>query len=185
MLWAKRYLWTSGRSLGQKRGLLEQGSFQKSRLSRDSREPPDSEKRRLRPFSRDSREEILEILEVPPVKDPFHDDPFFLAVLQKLALGVPVLHGWQGELGAADRRICSKGAMKPTASPRPEASGRSSGAGHQQRLKPQKTRTVLFHILRMGDLCNPEGPERHLNAARQRLLRDNFCRSIAAQWGQF
>ena len=27
---------------------------------------------------------------------------------------------------------------------------------------------------------NPEGPERHLDAARQKLPRDNFCRSIAA-----
>ena len=27
-----------------------------------------------------------------------------------------------------------------------------------------------------------EGPERHLDAARQKLPRDNFCRSIAAQW---
>ena len=27
----------------------------------------------------------------------------------------------------------------------------------------------------------PEGPERHLDAARQKLPRDNFCRSIAAQ----
>ena len=27
----------------------------------------------------------------------------------------------------------------------------------------------------------PEGPQRHLNAARQKLSRDNFCRSIAAQ----
>ena len=26
-----------------------------------------------------------------------------------------------------------------------------------------------------------EGPERHLDAARQKLPRDNFCRSIAAQ----
>ena len=35
----------------------------------------------------------------------------------------------------------------------------------------------------------PEGPERHLDTARQKLTRDNFCRSIAAQlpspWGQF
>ena len=28
---------------------------------------------------------------------------------------------------------------------------------------------------------NPEGPERHLDAARQKLPRDNFCRSTAAQ----
>ena len=28
---------------------------------------------------------------------------------------------------------------------------------------------------------NPEGLERHLDAARQKLPRDNFCRSIAAQ----
>ena len=28
---------------------------------------------------------------------------------------------------------------------------------------------------------NPEGPERHLDAPRQKLPRDNFCRSIAAQ----
>ena len=28
---------------------------------------------------------------------------------------------------------------------------------------------------------SPEGPERHLDAARQKLPRDNFCRSIAAQ----
>ena len=56
-----------------KRGLLEKGSFQKSpfsrdsrecRDSRDSREPPDCGKqRRIRPFSRESREfKILEIL---------------------------------------------------------------------------------------------------------------------------
>ena len=36
---------------------------------------------------------------------------------------------------------------------------------------------------------NPEGLERHLDATRQKLPRDNFCRSIAAQlpslWGQF
>ena len=65
-----------------KRGLLEKGSFQKSPFSRDSREsrasrdpraPPDSGKqRRILPFPRDSREnlEILEILEIPPVKRP-------------------------------------------------------------------------------------------------------------------
>ena len=28
---------------------------------------------------------------------------------------------------------------------------------------------------------NPEGQERHLDAARQKLPRDNFCRSVAAQ----
>ena len=28
---------------------------------------------------------------------------------------------------------------------------------------------------------NPEGPERHLDAARQKLPRDNFCRSVAAR----
>ena len=28
---------------------------------------------------------------------------------------------------------------------------------------------------------SPEGPERHLDAARQKLPRDNFCRSLAAQ----
>ena len=27
----------------------------------------------------------------------------------------------------------------------------------------------------------PEGPARHLDAARQKLPRDNFCRSVAAQ----
>ena len=27
----------------------------------------------------------------------------------------------------------------------------------------------------------PEGPERHLDAARQKLPRDNFCRSVAPQ----
>ena len=27
---------------------------------------------------------------------------------------------------------------------------------------------------------HPEGPERHLDAARQKLPRDNFCRSLAA-----
>ena len=31
-----------------------------------------------------------------------------------------------------------------------------------------------------GD-ADPEGLERHLDAARQKLPRDNFCRSIAAQ----
>ena len=64
-----------------KRGLLEKGSFQKSpvsrdsrefRDSRDSREPPDyGKQRRIRPFSRDSRiSRELEILEIPPVKRP-------------------------------------------------------------------------------------------------------------------
>ena len=56
----------------RKRGILEKGSFQKSPFSRDSREFRDS---------RDFREHPdcgkLEILEIPPVKRPFRNDPLF------------------------------------------------------------------------------------------------------------
>ena len=38
----------------------------------------------------------------------------------------------------------------------------------------------IFHFFCSGE-GNPKGPERHLNAARQKLPRDNFCRSITAQ----
>ena len=64
-----------------KRGLLEEGSFQKCssprglrevRDSRDFRERSECRKqRRIRPSSRDYRKvELLEILKIPPVKRP-------------------------------------------------------------------------------------------------------------------
>ena len=69
------------------RGLLEKGSFdsfQKSPFSRNFSDLRDSrdcgKQRRIRPSSRDSLEnwEILEILEIPPVKRPLsYNDPFF------------------------------------------------------------------------------------------------------------
>ena len=67
----------------------KKGSFQKSPFSRDSREfrdsrdfrePPDCGKqRRIRSFSKDSLEnlEIVEDLEIPPVKSPFRNGPLF------------------------------------------------------------------------------------------------------------
>ena len=70
-----------------KRGLLEKVSFQKvdfleilCRDSRDSRALPDSGKqRRIGPSSGKTLEnlEILEILEMSPVKQTFRNDPFF------------------------------------------------------------------------------------------------------------
>ena len=72
----------------RKRGLLEKGSFQKSRFSRDSREfresrdsrePPDCGKgRRIRPFSRDSREfrDFRDSRDSSGEKTPFVMTPF-------------------------------------------------------------------------------------------------------------
>ena len=64
---------------------LEKGSFQKSSFSRDSREYRDSRVSRKHPdcgkqIGSDHFQEnleILDILEIPPVKDPFRSDPFF------------------------------------------------------------------------------------------------------------
>ena len=77
----KRYRDTPPISGSEKRGLLEKGSFQKSRFSRDSREFRDSRESRdsrdcgktkenLTMFWRSRELEILEILEIPPVKIP-------------------------------------------------------------------------------------------------------------------
>ena len=36
---------------------------------------------------------------------------------------------------------------------------------------------IVFKLADVQEPPYPEGPERHLNAARQKLLRDDFCRS--------
>ena len=44
---------------------------------------------------------------------------------------------------------------------------------YEKEPEPERTKPLCFKC--------PEGPERHLNAAKQKLPRDNFCCSVAAQ----
>ena len=63
-----------------------------------------------------------------------------------------------------------------------ERSKRSQDLGKGKSEAPYwKSQEGLSQWRLWGTRGGPEGPARHLNAARQELPRDNFCHSVAAQ----
>ena len=55
------------------------------------------------------------------------------------------------------------------------------GVGGEAPSTAQKSPLFGENAVRPKAISGLEGPERHLDAARQKLPRDNFCRSIGVQ----